>query len=213
MIYRKYIKRLLDILFCLIAAPFVLLILLVAAVAIVIDDGFPIFYNANRIGKDRKEFRMFKLRSMKKNAPDLRMADGSTYNAPDDPRLTKVGKILREISVDELPQLLNVFLGHMSLIGPRPDLPDEALLYEPHEWHRLDVRPGITGYSQAFFRNSIPTKEKYKNDLYYVQHISFGLDLRILWQTVKSVVSSKDIYAEAEHVEVETLNERSEIAP
>lgn len=198
MIYQKFIKRLLDILFCLIGLPFVLVILLVAAVVIVVDDGLPIFYNANRIGKDRKEFKMYKLRSMKKNSPDIRMPDGSTYNAPNDPRLTKSGKILRELSVDELPQLLNVLLGHMSLIGPRPDLPDESLLYDEAEWHRLDVRPGITGYSQAFFRNSIPTKEKYKNDLFYVENVSFALDMKILWQTFKSVIGSKDVYAETE---------------
>lgn len=209
MIYSRYIKRLLDILISLIALPFVALIVLITGIAIVIDDGFPIFYNANRIGKDKKEFRMFKLRSMRKNAPDLRMADGSTYNAPDDPRLTKVGKVIRELSIDELPQLLNVLLGHMSLIGPRPDLPDEALLYEPHEWHRLDVRPGITGYSQAFFRNSIPTKEKYKNDLYYVQHVSFSLDMKILFQTIRSVVSSKGVYAEEEKIDADKLEDRS----
>lgn len=207
MIYAKYIKRIIDILVCLIAFPFVLIVLLVAGIAIVIDDGFPIFYNAKRIGLNRKEFKMYKLRSMKNNAPDLRMPDGSTYNAPDDPRLTKVGKLLRELSIDELPQLLNVFLGHMSLIGPRPDLPDEALLYEEHEWHRLDVRPGITGYSQAFYRNSIPTKEKYKNDLYYVENVSFKMDMKILWQTIRSVVSSKDIYAQSENVETDELKE------
>ncbi len=207
MIYAKYIKRIFDILISLMAMPFVLTILFFAAVAIVIDDGFPIFYNAKRIGRNRKEFKMYKLRSMKNNAPDLRMADGSTYNAPDDPRLTKVGKVLRELSVDELPQLLNVLLGDMSLIGPRPDLPDEALLYEEHEWHRLDVRPGITGYSQAFYRNSITTKAKYKNDLYYVDHVSFAMDMKILWQTFKSVIGSKDIYAQSENVEAESLQE------
>lgn len=209
MIYRNYIKRFLDILVCIICFPFVLPVLLVAAVVIVVDDGFPIFYNANRIGKDKKEFKMYKLRSMKNNSPDIRMPDGSTYNAPDDPRLTRSGKLFRELSVDELPQLLNVFLGHMSLIGPRPDLPDEALLYDEEEWHRLDVRPGITGYSQAFFRNSIPTKEKYKNDLYYVENVSFKFDVKILWQTLKSVIRSKDIYAEPEDVRPEIMDNKT----
>ena len=208
MIYQKYIKRLLDILICLIALPFVAVVVVITGAAIVIDDGFPVFYNANRIGKDRKEFKMFKLRSMKRNAPDLRMADGSTYNAPDDPRLTKVGKFLRKSSIDELPQVINVLIGQMSFIGPRPDLPDEALLYDEEEWHRLDVRPGITGYSQAYFRNSIPTKEKYKNDLYYVKHISFIFDVKILLHTVKAVVGSEGVYAQETDVDVSNLEDR-----
>lgn len=208
MIYRKYIKRLLDIFLSLIALPFVAVVILLAGIAIVIDDGFPVFYNANRIGKNRKEYKMFKLRSMMNNAPDLRMEDGSTYNAPDDPRQTRVGRFLRKTSVDELPQILNVFLGQMSFIGPRPDLPDEALLYEEHEWHRLDVRPGITGYSQAYFRNSIPTKEKYKNDLYYVEHMSFWLDVKILFKTAFSVLKSEGIYAQENEVNVDDLENR-----
>ena len=209
MIYQKYIKRLLDILISLIALPFVAVVILITGVAIVVDDGFPVFYNANRIGKGRKEFKMYKLRSMKNNAPDLRMADGSTYNAPDDPRLTKVGRFLRKASIDELPQVINVLLGQMSFIGPRPDLPDEALLYDAEEWHRLDVRPGITGYSQAYFRNSIPTKEKYKNDLYYVEHVSFALDLKILFHTVKAVAGSEGVYAQETDVDVSNLEDRA----
>lgn len=205
MIYRNYIKRLLDILCSAIALPFVAIVVLIAAIFIVIDDGFPVFYNANRIGKDRKEFRMFKLRSMKNNSPDLRMDDGSTYNAPDDPRQTRVGRLLRKTSIDELPQVLNVLLGHMSIVGPRPDLPDEALLYDEEEWHRLDVRPGITGYSQAYFRNSIPTKEKYRNDLYYVENLSFLLDVKIILRTALSVLKSESIYAQQEEIDVEEL--------
>lgn len=201
-------KRLLDILTSLIVLPFVTIVVLIAGAAIVIDDGFPVFYNANRIGKNRKEFKMFKLRSMKRNAPDLRMADGSTYNAPDDPRLTKVGKFLRKASIDELPQVINVLLGQMSFIGPRPDLPDEALLYDYEEWHRLDVLPGITGYSQAYFRNSIPTKEKYKNDLYYVRNVSFALDVKILLHTMKAVVGGEGIYAQETDVDVSNLEDR-----
>lgn len=208
MIYQRYIKRVLDIVISLIALPFVAVVIAIAGMAIVIDDGFPVFYNANRIGKDRKEFKMFKLRSMKNNAPDLRMADGSTYNAPDDPRLTKAGKFLRKASIDELPQVINVLLGHMSFIGPRPDLPDEALLYDNREWHRLDVRPGITGYSQAYYRNSIQTKEKYKNDLFYVENLSFVMDVKILIHTVKSVLSSEGVYAQDTDVDVSNLEDR-----
>ncbi len=197
MSYRGFGKRALDLLVSIVAAPFALLILLPAMLAIALEDGFPVFYNATRIGKAHKPFRMFKLRSMKKHAPDLRMADGSTYNSAHDPRLTKVGGFLRKTSIDELPQLLNVFLGQMSLIGPRPDLPDEAARYTAEEAHRLDVRPGITGYSQAYFRNDITYAEKYKQDVYYARNLSFRFDCRILLQTVRQVFSSKGVYAVA----------------
>ena len=119
--YERCIKRLLDFLVALLLMPLFVLCFLFVAPAIFFEDGFPIFYNAKRVGKDGKVFRMYKFRSMKNNAPDIRLADGSTYNAEDDPRVTKVGKVLRKTSIDELPQILNILRGEMSLIGPRPD--------------------------------------------------------------------------------------------
>lgn len=122
--YQKYIKRFLDFMIALIALPFVLIVILIVSPFILFNDGFPIFYNAERIGQHGKLFKMYKFRSMKKDAPDIRLADGSTYNGEDDPRVTKIGKILRKTSIDEIPQLLNMLKGDMSLIGPRPDPPD-----------------------------------------------------------------------------------------
>lgn len=115
--YERYIKRAIDFIIALVAFPFVLLIILIVSPFIIADDGFPIFYNADRIGKNGKLFKMYKFRSMKNNAPDIRLADGSTYNGEDDPRVTKTGKILRKTSIDEVPQLLNVLIGDRDIIG------------------------------------------------------------------------------------------------
>ena len=131
--YKHFFKRIIDFIIALVALPFFLIIFIPVAIWIVADDGFPVLYNANRIGQNGKLFKMYKFRSMKKNAPDIRLADGSTYNGEDDPRVTKVGKILRKTSVDELPQLLNILKGDMSLIGPRPDPPDWLDKY-PKDW-------------------------------------------------------------------------------
>ena len=118
--YNK-VKRVIDFCISLIILPIVLLLLVIVGIAIKLEDRGPIFYMGERIGYHGKIFKMFKFRSMKVNAPDLRYADGSTYNSEDDPRVTKVGRFLRKTSIDEIPQLLNVLIGDMALIGPRPD--------------------------------------------------------------------------------------------
>ena len=115
--YQKYIKRILDIIFSAILFPFVVLIVCFFGILIVIDDGFPIFYNAERRGKNGRVFSMYKLRSMKKNSPDIRKKDGSTYNSENDPRLTKIGKFIRKYSIDEIPQIFNVLIGDSGIIG------------------------------------------------------------------------------------------------
>ena len=192
--YKYFFKRLIDFFISLAALPFVLLLCLFVAIAIKLDDGGPVFYYASRIGKGGRIFKMFKFRSMKVNAPDLRMEDGSTYNAADDPRVTKVGKFLRSTSLDEIPQLLNVFLGDMALIGPRPDSAFYLEHYTDEERIILTVRPGISGWNQAVNRNSVGTKEKLQNDIYYVNHLSFCFDMKIIWMTLKGVIAHKDIY-------------------
>lgn len=122
---------------------------------IVLEDKGSIFYVAQRLGKNGKTYNMYKFRSMKVNAPDLRNEDGTTYNSEDDPRVTRVGKILRKTSLDETPQLLNVLIGNMSFIGPRPDLPGaDREVYRKGDEVKLEVNPGLTGYSQAYYRNS-----------------------------------------------------------
>lgn len=191
--YKKYIKRLIDIIFSLILLPPVLLVILICGIFIKLEDRGPIFYCGKRLGKDGKVFKMYKLRSMKVNAPDLRNEDGSTYNSDDDPRLTKVGRILRKTSIDELPQLFNVLKGDMSFIGPRPDLPEALCHYNGEEARKLDVRPGISGYSQAYYRNSIAQSDKFKNDIFYINNISFGLDIKIFFVTILNVLKRKNI--------------------
>lgn len=196
--YKHFVKRLLDILISLIAAPFVVLLLIIFAPIIHFTDKGPVFYNAQRIGKDGKLFKMFKLRSMYVNAPDIRLADGSTYNGEDDPRVTPVGRFIRKTSIDELPQVFNILLGHMSLIGPRPDPPDWLERYPEDIKVFLTVRPGITGYSQAYFRNSADGEEKMRNDAYYATHCTFWMDVKIFFKTIATVLLGENTYKDAE---------------
>ena len=192
--YNKFFKRLIDLVLSLIALPFVLLVIVIMAPFIYFEDKGPVFYNAPRVGMNGKVFKMFKLRSMYVNAPDIRNADGSTYNAADDPRVTKVGKFMRKTSVDELPQILNVFLGHMSFIGPRPSTPNILNDLTPLKAERLKVRPGITGYTQMMYRNSAQGVARYTADKYYVDHVSFLFDVKILLKTVLKVIKRENIY-------------------
>lgn len=198
--YKNFFKRFLDILVSFLALPFVLLAVLVMTPFIYFEDRGPVFYNATRRGRNGKNFRMFKLRSMHVNSPNLKNADGSTFNSDKDPRVTKIGRFMRKTSIDELPQILNVFLGHMSFIGPRPTLAATPYEQLPEiSKKRLQVRPGITGYAQAYYRNSIPQQEKFQHDCYYVEHVSFLLDIKILLQTVKSVLKRENIYVSQEN--------------
>jgi undecaprenyl phosphate N,N'-diacetylbacillosamine 1-phosphate transferase len=192
-LYRNLLKRIIDIIISLIILPLILPLILVIGILIKMEDKGPMFYPGKRLGKNQIVFNMYKLRTMKVNAPDIRNKDGSTFNAVNDPRLTKIGKFLRITSIDELPQIFNVLIGNMSFIGPRPDLPEALNYYNENEIQKLDVRPGITGYSQAYYRNSILQSAKFKNDIYYVNNISFILDLKILIVTIKNVVTRKNI--------------------
>lgn len=206
MIYRIYIKRFLDIVLSLLGLPVLLLILLVCGPLIWLEDHGPVFYNAERIGRNGKLFKMYKLRSMRVNAPDIRLEDGSTYNGEDDPRVTRIGRFLRKTSLDEMPQLLNVLKGDMSLIGPRPDPPDWLDLYTEEERFFLKVRPGITGYSQAYFRNSVNSRGKIQNDVYYVEHCSFFLDIKILFKTAAVVLKHENIYRDGTELSEDNAN-------
>lgn len=193
------VKRLLDILVGIIALPFIALLVLILGPMIYFEDKGPIFYNAPRVGKDGKQFIMYKFRSMKVNAPDLKMADGSTYNGADDPRMTRIGAFMRRTSLDEFPQFLNVLKGDMSFIGPRPDLERETKLYEGNEGEKLRVKPGITGYAAAYGRNSLPWHDRLALDVYYVHHISFLFDLKIFFKTIATVFKQEGVYVEEDH--------------
>ena len=132
---------------------------------------------------------------MKMNSPDIRNKDNSTFNSPDDPRVTKIGKFIRKTSIDEIPQLINILKGDMSFIGPRPDTADKQLEdLSKIQLQRLEVRPGLTGYSQAFFRNSIDVKTKLKLDAKYANSLSFRVDLIILVKTIDTVLRRKNVY-------------------
>lgn len=195
MIYKKYIKRAIDFLIALLLCPPVALITAVFGTLVILDDGRPAFYNSERRGKNGEVFKMYKLRSMKNNSPDIRMPDGATYNSENDPRVFKAGKIIRKFSIDELPQIFNVLKGDMSFVGPRPSI--VSMDYndlDPDRKKRLEVLPGITGYSQAYFRNSISQEEKIKRDCWYVDHISFLVDLKIIAKTAASVLKKKNIF-------------------
>lgn len=183
-----------DFVLAIIALPFWLVILVVIGPIIYFQDKGPIFYNAPRLGKDGKVFTMYKFRSMKVDAPDVRNEDGSTFNSENDPRLTRIGKFIRKTSLDETPQLLNIIKGDMSVIGPRPDLPEHLKLYDGNEQRKLEVRPGVTGFSQAYYRNTVPWKERIQNDIYYIDHLCWWLDFKVFFKTAVSVLKSEDVY-------------------
>lgn len=195
--YKKYVKRILDIIVSLLALPFVFLAIVIFGPLIYIEDRGTIFYKAKRRGLNGKIFYMYKLRSMRMNAPDLRNKDNSTFNSSNDPRVTKVGRFLRKTSIDEVPQIINVLKGDMSLIGPRAPIPITGMEWEDlnkMQQKRLTVRPGITGYAAATYRNAIPQEEKLKWDCYYVDKVSFLLDMKIIFLTIKVVLLHKNIY-------------------
>lgn len=198
----RFIKRTFDIVFSFILMIPIGIVIAISYCFIKKEDGGSIFYMAERTGRFGKPFKMFKLRSMKENAPDIRLADGSTYNGEDDPRVTKFGKFARKTSIDELPQVINILKGDMSFIGPRPDTPMYLDKYTDEERIVLTVRPGITGYNQAINRNSVLTKEKLKNDVYYVKHLSLYFDIKIIFMTIATVLGHKNI----NRINVDTKN-------
>jgi lipopolysaccharide/colanic/teichoic acid biosynthesis glycosyltransferase len=197
-VYRRVFKRIFDIILAVIALPFFALECIIVAPIIYLEDKGSVFYNAPRIGQGGKPFTMYKFRSMRMNAPDLKMEDGSTYNGSDDPRQTKIGAFLRKSSLDELPQILNILKGDMSFIGPRPDLPEEVALYAQGEERKLDVKPGISGYAQVYGRNAIPWHDRLALDAYYVDHQSFLLDVRVFFKTFTVVFAQEGVYVEEE---------------
>lgn len=189
----KFIKRVLDVVFAILLFPLFIILIIPIGILIYREDSGPIFYISNRIGLDNKMFKMLKFRTMKVNAEDIRLPDGATSLSKNDNRLTFVGKILREASLDEIPQILNVLTGDMSIIGPRPDVPTDA----GKNQFRLKVRPGITGLSQAYYRNQISRDKKIEVDSYYQENISLSLDFKIFFKTISTLVSRSGIYKDS----------------
>lgn len=198
MVYDAIFKRLIDFIFALILLPIFLMCYMVVGILIKLEDVGPIIYTQRRLGKDGKIFNIKKFRSMKINAPDIRNYDGSTFNSVDDPRLTKIGKFLRKTSIDEIPQIINILVGDMSFIGPRPDLEDHFSLYKNNEKNKLNVLPGVTGYNQVYHRNSIEWKDRIQNDLYYVNNVTMVLDIKIFIKTIVVIVLKRGIYNSAQ---------------
>ena len=187
--YQRVVKRGLDIMISLTALVLLSPLLLITAVLVRVKLGAPVIFRQERPGYKGEIFKLYKFRTMS----DKRGDDGSLL--PDEARLTAFGKKLRETSLDELPELWNVLKGDMCLIGPRPLLPAYLPLYNDFQRQRHDVRPGLTGWAQVNGRNAISWEERFALDVYYVQHVSFGLDVRILLRSILVVFAHKDIHS------------------
>lgn len=186
--YKHFFKRFLDFWISLIVLFVISPILLVMTIWLhFANKGAGAFFFQERPGKDAKIFRVIKFKTM----TDARDTDGKLL--PDAQRLTKVGRFVRSMSIDELPQLINVLRGDMALIGPRPLLPQYLPLYSPEQFRRHEVRPGISGWAQCHGRNAISWKEKFKLDVWYVDHCTLWTDVKVFFITIKNVLMRKDI--------------------
>jgi len=190
------VKRAVDVVGSAMALAVLSPLLLVIAVAIRLDSPGPAFFLQERIGKDRHPFRLVKFRTMVVDAPALRAEDGSWVNPENDPRVTRVGALLRRSSIDELPQIVNILRGEMSFVGPRPDPVDALALYRPQDFARLTVKPGLTGWAAVNGRNSIGLLERRDLDLEYVARRSLRMDCEILARSVSVVLRGDGIHAD-----------------
>ena len=207
--YAKYFKRIIDFILSFIAivvlSPILLILIVVGAIAM---RGNP-FFTQFRPGKkdengEEKIFKLIKFRTMD-NRKDK---DGNLL--PDDVRLNKYGRILRSTSLDELPELLNILIGDMSIVGPRPLLVSYLTRYSPEQRRRHEVRPGLTGYAQAYGRNSLTWEEKFKKDVYYVDHMSLWFDINIIFKTVAVILKREGISSETSATMEEFMGNESE---
>lgn len=192
--YIKFFKRIFDILFSIIALPIFIFLYIILGILIKKEDGGPIIYEADRIGKKCKIFKMYKFRSMKVNAPNILNKDGSTYNSKSDSRVTNIGMFMRKTSLDETPQILNVLKGEMSIIGPRASMASVLTTFKKDEKDKMKVKPGITGYTQAYYRNSISNRRKRLKDSWYANNANFILDIKIFLRTIITVLNQKNVF-------------------
>ena len=187
----RFIKRTIDIIFSILGLVLLSPLLIIIAIIIKIDSKGPIFFSQERVGYKGNHFKMYKFRSMVLNAEELKEKlqeknemSGPMFKMKDDPRVTKIGKFIRKTSIDELPQLINVLLGQMSLVGPRPSLPKEVEKFETWMLERLNVKPGLTCYWQVSGRNDIDFEDWMKLDIKYVNERNLWIDIKLIFKTV-----------------------------
>jgi lipopolysaccharide/colanic/teichoic acid biosynthesis glycosyltransferase len=183
---RKGLPRAADLAIAALGLVLVSPLLLAAAIAIKLESRGPVFYRQRRVGRDGLIFELYKLRTMRQGADPVGVGTAVTA---DDPRVTRVGSSLRRYSLDELPNLINVLRGEMRIVGPRATLPAQVELYTPRQLRRLDLRPGVTGWAQIHGRAGIPWEERIELDVWYVEHRSLALDLKILARTPAALLS------------------------
>ncbi len=186
-----FFKRFIDVIGAFLGLVVLSPIILIISILIKLDSNGPILFSQDRVGKDKKVFKMYKFRSMVVNAEELKSKlkeqnemSGPMFKMKEDPRVTKIGKFIRKTSIDELPQLINVIKGEMSLVGPRPSLPKEVEQFEPWMMERFQVKPGLTCYWQVYGRNDIDFEDWMKLDIKYVQERNIFIDLKLIFKTV-----------------------------
>lgn len=197
-IYIKF-KRLMDVIISVIGMIVLSPVFLIVSILVKMDSKGPVFFAHTRYGKDGKKFKMYKFRTMYENAqemikeftPEQMKEWKENYKLKDDPRITKIGKFLRKTSLDELPQIVNIIKGDLSIIGPRPIIDEELERYGKNKEKFLSVTPGLTGYWQANGRSLTSYEERMNMELYYVDHISFKLDIKIFFKTIESVIKKE----------------------
>jgi lipopolysaccharide/colanic/teichoic acid biosynthesis glycosyltransferase len=183
-------KRLIDIVLVVLSMPLWLPLFMVTFLVVLVCLGRPVFFYQERAGLKGRPFRIIKFRTMK------HLLDGSGHHLPDEERLTPCGRRLRDLSLDELPELLNILKGDMSLVGPRPLPTAYVSRYSPHQARRLNCLPGLTGWAQVNGRNLLDWEKRFQHDVWYVENQSFWLDIKILWLTVMTVLKREGIAAE-----------------
>jgi lipopolysaccharide/colanic/teichoic acid biosynthesis glycosyltransferase len=184
-------SRVLDIALASIGLALSAPLMLIAAVAIKLDSRGPVIYRQRRVGRDGRQFAVYKLRTMRPGADPVGVG---TPVLEDDPRVTRVGRLLRRLSLDEIPNLVNVLRGELAIVGPRPTLAAQVELYTERQRRRLEVKPGITGWAQVNGRAGIPWEERIELDIWYVDNRSLALDLRILGRTARLLLSGHGLY-------------------
>ena len=184
---KSLIKRISDLLITFFSLIFVIPLFLLIAILIKLDGNGPVFFRHTRIGKDGRPFKMWKFRTMVENASQI----GPNLTATNDMRITRVGKYLRRISLDELPQIINVMKGEMSIVGPRPEIPEIVSTYTPEQKKALTIKPGITGLSQISGRDDLPIDVKLNYEIEYVERFSFTLDCKIVFKTIPTLINGR----------------------